>query len=50
MDQTPGNVACLQITKALSVQVDRQEIEEQGKREPIAIGGYNYYRPRSKAR
>jgi hypothetical protein len=40
----PGQRACLQITKALSVQVDRQEIEEQGKREAIAIGGYNYYR------
>jgi hypothetical protein len=40
----PGQRACLQITKALSVQVDRQEIEEPGKRESIAIGGYTYYR------
>jgi Domain of unknown function (DUF4139) len=40
----PGQRECLQITKALSVQVDRQEIEEQGKREQVSIGGYNYYR------
>jgi hypothetical protein len=40
----PGQRSCLQITKALSVQVDRQEVEEQGKREQISIGGYNYYR------
>jgi hypothetical protein len=40
----PGQRSCLQITKALSVQVDRQELEEQGKRESISIGGYNYYR------
>jgi hypothetical protein len=40
----PGQRSCLQITKALSVQVDRQEVEEQGKREQVSIGGYNYYR------
>lgn len=40
----PGQRACLQITKALSIQADRQEIEEQGKREQVSIGGNNYYR------
>jgi hypothetical protein len=40
----PGQRACLQITKALSVQVDRQEIEDPGKREPIVIAGHQYYR------
>jgi hypothetical protein len=40
----PGQRACLQITKALSIQADRQEVEEQGKREQVAIDGYSYYR------
>jgi Domain of unknown function (DUF4139) len=40
----PGQRACLQITRALSIQADRQEVEEQSKREPISIDGYSYYR------
>lgn len=40
----PGQRACLKITRALSVQADRQEVEDDGKREQIVIGGSNYYR------
>ena len=39
-----GQRTCLQITKALSIQADRQEIEEQSKREQVILNGYNYYR------
>lgn len=40
----PGQRACLRITKALTVQCKRQEVEEPGKREDIVIAGERYYR------
>jgi hypothetical protein len=40
----PGQRTCLKITRALSIQADRQEIEEPGKRESTLIGSDQYYR------
>lgn len=43
----PGQRACLKITKALSVQADRQEQEEQdnrANREYVTVGAHRYYR------
>jgi hypothetical protein len=45
----PGQRACMKITRALSVQADRQEIEEPGKREEVSIAGGRYYRATVKA-
>jgi hypothetical protein len=40
----PGQRTCLRITKALSVRTDSTEVEEEGKREIVWIGGHDYQR------
>jgi hypothetical protein len=40
----PGQRTCLRITKALSVRTDSSEVEEEGKREIVWIGGHDYQR------
>lgn len=40
----PGQTACLRITRALSVQTESSEIEEEGQREIVYIGGNDYRR------
>lgn len=40
----PGQRACLRITRALSVQTEASEVEEEGKREIVMIGGNDYRR------
>jgi hypothetical protein len=40
----PGQRTCLRITKALSVRTDSGEVEEEGKREIVWIGGHDYQR------
>jgi hypothetical protein len=46
----PGQRACLRITRALSVQTESSEIEEEGKREIVFIGGNDYRRTIVKGR
>lgn len=46
----PGQRACLRITRALSVQTEASEIEEEGKREIVLIGGNDYRRTIVKGR
>lgn len=40
----PGQRSCLKVTRALSIQADRQEVEDQTKREEIYILGVRHYR------
>ncbi len=40
----PGQVNCLRVTKALSVRADYSEVEEEGEREIVWIGGDDYQR------
>lgn len=44
----PGQRACLRITRALSVQTEASEIEEEGQREIVWIAGNDYQRTRVK--
>lgn len=44
----PGQRACLRITRALSVQTESSEIEEEGQREIVWIAGNDYQRTRVK--
>jgi hypothetical protein len=46
----PGQQACLRITRALSVQTESSEIEEEGKREIVYIAGDDYRRTVVKGR
>ena len=46
----PGQQACLRITRALSVQTESSEVEEEGKREIVYIGGDDYRRTIIKGR
>jgi len=46
----PGQRACLRITRALSVQTESSEIEEEGQREIVWIAGNDYQRTRVKGR
>ncbi|MCX6864995.1 MAG: hypothetical protein NTV46_02010 [Verrucomicrobia bacterium] len=46
----PGQRTCLRITKALSVRTDSSEVEEEGKREIVWIGGHDYQRTSVKGR
>jgi hypothetical protein len=46
----PGQQACLRITRALSVQTESSEIEEEGKREIVYIAGDDYRRTIVKGR
>ncbi len=40
----PGQQTCLPVTKALSIRTQASEIEEEGKREIVLIGGNDYQR------
>lgn len=40
----PGQQTCLQVTKALSIRTQASEIEEEGQREIVLIGGNDYQR------
>lgn len=40
----PGQQTCLQVTKALSIRTQASEIEEEGQREIVVIGGNDYQR------
>ena len=46
----PGQRACLRVTRALSVQTESSEIEEEGQREIVWIAGNDYQRTRVKGR
>lgn len=46
----PGQTACLRITRALSVQTESSEIEEEGKREIVYVGGNDFRRTTVKGR
>ena len=44
----PGQRACLRVTRALSVQTESSEVEEEGQREIVWIAGNDYQRTRVK--
>ncbi len=44
----PGQQTCLRITKALSVRTEANEVEEEGGREVVWIGGHEYQRTKVK--
>lgn len=44
----PGEVNCLRVTKALSVRAEYSEVEEEGEREIVWIGGNDYQRTKVK--
>lgn len=46
----PGQRACLRITRALSVQTEAGEVEEEGQRDVVYIAGNDYQRTRVKGR
>lgn len=46
----PGQRTCLRITKALSVRTESSEVEEEGQREIVWIGGNDYQRTKVKGR
>jgi hypothetical protein len=46
----PGQTTCLRITRALSVRAESGEVEEEGQREIVWIGGNDYQRTRVKGR
>ncbi len=46
----PGQQTCLRITRALSIRTQSSEIEEEGQRELVWIGGRNYQRTSVKGR
>lgn len=46
----PGQRACLRVTRALSVQTESSEIEEEGQREIVWMAGNDYQRTRVKGR
>jgi hypothetical protein len=46
----PGQTTCLRITRALSVRAESGEVEEEGQREIVWIGGEDYQRTRVKGR
>ena len=46
----PGQTTCLRITRALSVRAESSEVEEEGQREIVWIGGNDYQRTRVKGR
>ncbi|MEI7911312.1 MAG: hypothetical protein WCK77_16895 [Verrucomicrobiota bacterium] len=46
----PGQRTCMRITKALSVRADSSELEEEGQREIVWIGGNDYQRTKVKGR
>ena len=44
----PGQSTCLKITKALSVRTEASEVEEEGGREAVWVGGNDYRRTKVK--
>jgi hypothetical protein len=46
----PGQSNCLRITRALSIHTESSEVEEEGKRETVWIGGNQYQRTKVSGR